>query len=62
MSNNSEMKQKDPPIVLVKTWVSLLTSSHDKQVKDRAKEMLINAFGDIKSVASFCAKNNINIK
>lgn len=56
------MTKTEPPIILVRTWVQLLTSNHDKEVKDRAKKMLIDAFGDIKTAADFCAKNNINIK
>lgn len=51
----------EPPVVLVKTWVSLVRSSEDEEVKSRACQMLIDAFGDMKAAADYCVKNNIKI-
>lgn len=53
---------KEPPVVLVKTWISLLRSNEDKLVKDRAKEMLLDAFGDMANVAEYCVRHDIKIK
>lgn len=55
------MERDEPPVILVKTWVGLLTSSECEEVKVRSKKMLIEAFGDIKTAAEFCARNNIPI-
>lgn len=56
-----EMERTEPPVILVKTWVGLITSNECQEVKDRSKKMLIEAFGDIKTAAEYCAKNNIAI-
>lgn len=53
---------KEPPAVLVRTWINLLMSSEDKEVKDRAAKMLINAFGDMKSAAAFAEKHQIRMR
>lgn len=54
--------QKEPPVALVSTWISLLMSSEEKDVKDRASEMLLNAFGDMKAVAEFAEKHKIKVR
>ncbi|WP_197465711.1 MULTISPECIES: hypothetical protein [Zhongshania] len=55
-------ERKEPPIALVSTWINLLMSSEDKDVKDRASEMLLNAFGDMKAASEFVEKHQIVIK
>ncbi|MBU2983896.1 hypothetical protein [Saccharophagus degradans] len=52
---------KEPPLVLVKTWVSLVRSAEDEEVKSRACQMLIDAFGDMKAAADYCVRHNIQI-
>jgi len=54
-------KISKPPVVLVKTWVGLLNSNEDKEVKDHAEKMLAKAFGDIQTAAAFCIKNGIKV-
>lgn len=51
----------DPPVVLVRTWVGLLNSNEDKEVKDHAGKMLTNTFGDIQTAAEYCIKNGIKV-
>ncbi len=53
------MDKREPPVVLVRTWVELLRTSDVPEVKARASEMLLNAFGDMASAAEFMKKNNI---
>jgi len=50
---------KEPPVVLVKTWYHLLIQGEDKAAKNRAAQMLINAFGDMETAARFIKKHNI---
>ena len=52
-------EKKGPPVVLVRTWINLLTSSEEKEVKDRAAEMLLNAFGNMKNAVAFAEKHQI---
>ncbi len=52
-------EKKEPPVVLVKTWYHLLTQSEDKAAKNRAAEMLTNAFGDMQTAALFIKKHKI---
>jgi hypothetical protein len=52
----------EPPVVLVKTWISLVMSSEDNTVKQHAKEMLLNAFGDMSAVAVYAEKHQIKIR
>lgn len=60
LEKGSGMK-REPPAILVKTWVNLLLSSENKEVKDRAKSMLISSFGDMKAVTEFVERNQIQI-
>ncbi len=60
MSKQEEKKAKNanyPPFPLVKTWVNNLMDSESDMVKERAKEMLLGAFGDMKNVATFLDAN-----
>ncbi|MFT6579502.1 MAG: hypothetical protein ACJAW0_001952 [Zhongshania sp.] len=52
----------EPPVALVKTWITLFTSDQDQEVKDRASEMLLKAFGDMKAVAAFVEKHKIQLR
>jgi hypothetical protein len=54
-------QRKEPPAALVKLWITLLMSNEAKEVKDRASEMLLNAFGDMKAVSVFVEKHQIKI-
>lgn len=53
------MDRKYPPVVLVKTWLELLSSSECGEVKRRASDMLVNAFGDIQSAYVFAVENGL---
>ncbi|WP_373082477.1 hypothetical protein [Zhongshania sp.] len=55
-------QRKEPPTALVSTWVNLLMSSEDREVKDRASTMLLTYFGDMKAVSDFVEKHQIEIK
>lgn len=55
------LQTSEPPLVLVQTWVSLVRSSEDEEVKSRACQMLIDAFGDMKTAADYCVRHNIKI-
>jgi hypothetical protein len=52
----------EPPLVLVKTWVSLIKSRESEEVKRVAVNRLVAAFGDMKTAAEYCARNDIKIK
>ena len=54
--------RKDPPVILVKTWVHLIQSSESKEVIDRARAMLLNAFIDVKAAIEFCRLHDIPLK
>lgn len=53
------MDKSEPPVALVKTWYSLLKQNKDREAKERGKEMLIQAFGDMKSLVVFLKKHKI---
>ena len=55
---SSSSHPKEPPIVLVKTWLMLLRSDSE-EVRSRASEMLINAFGNMKNAQKFCEENHL---
>ena len=52
-------QNKEPPVVLVRTWYQLLNQNEDKAAKSRAAQMLINAFGDMQTAAIFIKKHGI---
>jgi hypothetical protein len=41
------MPQSIPPIVLVQTWLQLLSLSSEKEAQTHAKRMLVKAFGSV---------------
>jgi hypothetical protein len=41
------MPQSIPPIVLVQTWLQLLSLSSEKEAQTHAKRMLARAFGSV---------------
>jgi len=51
---------KEPPLVLVRTWLDLLKDAEEKMVRDRANEMLLGAFdNDMTAIVKFMKKHNI---
>ena len=60
MKGNS-LEQRTPPVVLVKTWVHLISSSESEEVKSRASCMLLNSFDSIQAAAQFCREHEIKI-
>lgn len=53
------MEKSQPPVVLVKSWNSLLKKNKDLEAKERGKNMLIGAFVDMKTVAAYLKEHNI---
>ena len=52
-----------PPVILVKTWVTLINSKESEGVRSHASNMLMKAFNhDLEGVVEFCKLNNISIK
>lgn len=51
-----------PPVALVKTWVHLASSKESADVRKRALEMLLGAFGDMREVVEFCRQHKIEMK
>ncbi len=55
-----EELDKEPPLVLVITWLEVLRNAEEKMARDRANKMLLGAFGDdMESVVKFMKKHNI---
>lgn len=56
------MDVKVPPVILVKTWISLINSMEDEAVRKHATTMLMNSFdGNMQKIAEFCSQNNISM-
>jgi hypothetical protein len=55
------MSTNEPPKILVMTWLELLKTSDNEEIKSHAAEMLIAAFGSEQGVADYLAKNNISV-
>jgi hypothetical protein len=55
------MKRREPPKVLVETWLHLLTQNEDKVLKVHGENMLLNAFGNMQNVASYVKKQRIKV-
>jgi hypothetical protein len=55
------MSTNEPPKTLVMTWIELLKTSDNEEIKSHASEMLIGAFGSEQCVADYLAKNNITV-
>ncbi|MBO9488957.1 hypothetical protein J7384_01150 [Endozoicomonas sp. G2_1] len=49
-----------PPKVLVETWVNIIRSSENQSARERAKDMLLGAFGDMQSVATYMRENGLS--
>lgn len=56
------MTDNEPPLILVKTWLALIKSSEEKEVKDHALNMLLSSFGNLEMVAAYCKKHGLEIK
>lgn len=54
-----EKTKKSPPVILVKTWIDIMRSSESDIARERAKNMLIGAFGDMQRVADFMKDNRL---
>jgi len=52
----------EPSVVLVKTWVFLISSNEDQEIRSRAMELLLGAFGTMKDAMEFCERNSIAVK
>ena len=50
-------QQKKPPIHLVQTWIWMMTSSDDDEVKVSGQEKLIAAFGSMAQVQKYLAEH-----
>lgn len=48
-----------PPPALVKTWYSLLKQNENREAKERGKEMLLQAFGDMPALVDYLKKHKI---
>jgi hypothetical protein len=59
MSDINGLAGKEPPVVLVKTWVELIKSSEVEEVKSHAWNRLIDAFGGPEEAFRFCKENGI---
>ena len=59
-NENLTSNQLNPPVVLVQTWC-LLSRDPDGEVSQHALEMLLNTFGDMKSVVEFVKVNHIRV-
>lgn len=50
-----------PPIVLVKTWLSLAYYANDEESKRYAEEMLIDTFGSVEVAIIYAEENGISM-
>ena len=48
---------KQPPVSLVKTWAWMMTESDDEQVRNRAMNNLIAAFGTLAAAQAYISAN-----
>jgi hypothetical protein len=55
------MDNKEPPKVLVVTWLQLFTQNEDKELKEHGMKMLLGAFGDLQRVAVYIKKHQIKV-
>ncbi len=53
-------ENKKPPIHLVQTWIWMMTSSDDDEVKASGQEKLIAAFGSMIAVQNYLKEHGIN--
>lgn len=59
-NTNLANNQINPPIVLVQTWC-LLCRDKDEEVSQHAMQMLLDTFGNMKTVVEFVKANNIRV-
>jgi hypothetical protein len=52
--------QLTPPVILVQTWC-LLSRDEDEEVSQHNMQMLLDTFGDMKTVVEFVKANNIRV-
>jgi hypothetical protein len=52
--------QPTPPVILVQTWC-LLSRDEDEEVSQHNMQMLLDTFGDMKTVVEFVKANNIRV-
>lgn len=55
------IKRREPPKVLVETWLHLLTQNEDAELKEQGKNKLFGAFGNMQNVASYVKRHHIKI-
>lgn len=58
----SEIVAKEPPRMLVSTWVELLKSNGDPEAVRRAQEMISHYFPDVESFLAYCRTNQIKVE
>ncbi|GIU41032.1 hypothetical protein TUM3794_20480 [Shewanella colwelliana] len=50
----------EPPVVLVRTWLTLARQSHDVEARDRALEMLKEKIGSPAEIELYMKKHGLN--
>tara|TARA_R110001592_G_C13182613_1_gene751112 strand:- start:5776 stop:5946 length:171 start_codon:yes stop_codon:yes gene_type:complete len=55
------MISNEPPLVLVKTWLDLIKSNEQKEIKEHATKMLISSFGSLENVVNYCNKHGLKL-
>jgi hypothetical protein len=53
------MKMKDPPKVLVETWLHLLKQKDDKELQEHGKNMLLSTFENMQMVTEYAERHNL---
>jgi hypothetical protein len=62
MSNTNPLdSQLTPPVILVQTWC-LLARDEDEKISQHSMQMLLDTFGDMKTVVEFVKNNNIRVQ
>ena len=56
----SKVNALTPPLPLVQTWCLLLQDDNE-EVSEHAKDILINMFGDMRSVVEFVKEHKISV-
>ena len=61
MSNTNPTNElSNPPLVLVRTWC-FLAKDRDEEISQHSMRMLVDTFGDMRTVGKFVKANNIRI-
>lgn len=50
----------EPPVVLVKTWLALVRSNEDQEIKEHALQLLKDKIGDHKAISIFMRKHGLS--